>query len=74
MKGCPMIKQNEGITDRIIRIAVGIIVIFAGLFWFTGIMQIIALIIGAISLVTGITGFCGLYAILGISTKSKKNS
>jgi hypothetical protein len=65
---CPMIKQNEGSTDRMIRVIIGIVALVAGLFWFTGIAQIISYVVSAIALVTGIIGFCGLYALLGIST------
>ena len=67
-----MIKQNEGPSDRIIRVAIGIAAISAGFFWLTGILQIVAYVIGAITLMTGIVGFCGLYAILGISTRPVK--
>ena len=70
---CPMLKQNESSTDRIIRVAVGIISLSMGLFLFTGIAQTIAYIIGAVTLITGIIGFCGLYALLGISTKQVKS-
>jgi hypothetical protein len=69
MKGtCPMLKQNEGTTDRIVRVIIGIVALLAGFFWFTGILQVIAHVVGAIALITGIIGFCGLYALLGIST------
>jgi len=63
-----MLKQNEGTTDRIIRIFIGIGAIGAGLLWFSGVIQIIAYIISAVALITGAFGFCGLYAVLGIST------
>jgi uncharacterized membrane protein HdeD (DUF308 family) len=73
MKGtCPMLKQNESSTDRIIRIVIGTIALMAGFFLLTGTAQIIAYIVGVIALLTGIVGFCGLYALLGISTKSVK--
>lgn len=58
---------NEGKTDRIIRIVVG--------------LALIALVfvgpktpwgwLGLIPLVTGLTGFCGLYKIFGINTCGK---
>jgi uncharacterized membrane protein HdeD (DUF308 family) len=66
-----MLKQNESSTDRVIRIVIGIVALLAGLFLFSGIMQIVAYVIGAVALITGIIGFCGLYAVLGISTKQK---
>jgi hypothetical protein len=76
MKGTyPMLKQNESSTDRIIRIIIGIVAVTAGFFWLTGIVQVVAYILGAIALVTGIVGYCGLYALFGVSTcpvKKKK--
>jgi uncharacterized membrane protein HdeD (DUF308 family) len=70
MKGtCLMLKQNESSTDRIIRVVIGIVILLAGAFWLTGLIQTIAYVVGVIALITGIIGFCGLYALLGISTK-----
>ena len=69
---CPMLKQNESSTDRIIRVVIGAIALGIGVFALTGIAQMIAYIIGAVALVTGAVGFCGLYALLGISTKAEK--
>jgi len=64
-----MLKQNESPTDRMIRVVIGIVALVAGLFLFSGTVQIVAYVIGAIALITGIIGFCGIYALLGISTK-----
>jgi uncharacterized membrane protein HdeD (DUF308 family) len=64
-----MLKQNESSNDRIIRVIIGIVALLSGLFWLTGTLQIVAYVIGAITLITGIIGFCGIYALLGISTK-----
>ena len=73
MKGAyRMLKQNEGSTDRIIRVFVGIGLVATGLFWSTGVMQIIAYGIGAVALITGVLGFCELYAVFGISTMPAK--
>jgi len=70
---------NEGKTDRIIRVALGIILtVLAIVFYFVFsspinlILLIILLIVGLISLITGITGFCGLYAVFKISTVKQK--
>jgi hypothetical protein len=72
-KTCPMLKQNEGSFDRIVRIVIGAVLLLVGMYLLTGVGQTIILIISAVSLITGVVGFCGLYAILGISTnKSKK--
>jgi hypothetical protein len=72
---CPMLKQNEGSLDRMIRLIVGVIAFLVGMFMLTGVAQTIVLIISAIALVTGTVGFCGLYALLGKSTcKVKKTT
>jgi hypothetical protein len=69
MKGtCPMMKQNEGSIDRIIRVIIGVIALLVGMFMLTGVAQVIVLVISTIALITGAVGFCGLYAIFGIST------
>jgi len=62
-------KPNEGITDRIIRLIVGVVLIIIG--WpvlGNNTLGIILDIIGVILLITVITGFCGLYKIFGINT------
>jgi hypothetical protein len=69
---CPMLKQNEGKTDRMIRVVLGVILLGLSIFSLTGTTQIVAGVAGVIALVTGAIGFCGLYKILGISTLEKK--
>lgn len=66
-------KRNEASADRIIR------VVLAALLAAMVIMGIVedtwAIVLGILSgilLVTAITGFCAIYALLGISTNSKK--
>ena len=62
-------KPNEGATDRIIRLILGVVLIIIG--WLVlgnGTLGIIFDIIGVILLITGITGFCTIYRVLGIST------
>lgn len=70
-----MITPNEGKVDRVIRIALSIVVFGIAITSLTGLVQIIAILVAAIALITGILGFCGLYKILGITTlgKSKKS-
>ena len=65
-----MIKQNEGNTDRIIRLILGVILVAAG-FYFHGVTAIVLWVIGGIALFTGATGFCLLYMPFGISTKKR---
>jgi len=55
---------NEGLVDRLIRIAVGLFVLSLA---FVG-PQTPWGYLGLIPLVTGIVGFCPLYRLLGINT------
>jgi hypothetical protein len=62
-------KPNEGTSDRIIRLILGVVLIIIG--WpvlGNNTVGIILDVIGVILLITGITGFCTVYKILGIST------
>jgi uncharacterized membrane protein HdeD (DUF308 family) len=62
-------KPNEGTTDRLIRLIVGVVLIIIG--WLVlgnNTLGIILDVVGVILLITGITGFCTVYKILGINT------
>jgi len=63
-------KKNVGQIDRIIRVALAVLV---GILYFTGVISgtwaIILGILAAILLVTGLVGTCPLYMLLGTSTK-----
>lgn len=62
-------KQNEGMLDRGLRIALGLVLIalvFVG-------PQTAWGWIGIVPLVTGLVGYCPLYAILGIRTCPMKD-
>ncbi len=56
-------KKNEGTIDRIIRVVVGLVLIFLGM-QYTAWLWILGLVV----LATGVIGWCGLYQVLGIST------
>ncbi|NIY72707.1 DUF2892 domain-containing protein [Marivivens donghaensis] len=63
-----MFSQNEGKTDRMIRVVVGLILIglfFAGT---VGAFGWVLLIVGIVLLVTGALGTCPAYSLLGINT------
>lgn len=64
-------KANEGSTDRIIRVIVGIILIVVGFFVLKATLGIILGIIGIVLLLTGAVGFCALYPLLKINTSKK---
>jgi hypothetical protein len=64
-------QKNEGQTDRIIRAIVGVVVLILAYTTLSGALQIVAYVVGVISIVTSITGFCLLYKLLGIDTSKK---
>ena len=61
-------KTNEGITDRVLRMAAGYLILSAFFLiegdarWFT--------LIGFVPLLTGLFGYCPLYSALGLRTNS----
>ena len=59
-----MLKVNEGNTDRIVRIILGIVLIVLGL----ATSQHLLAVVGLVPLLTGLSGFCLIYRLLGIST------
>jgi len=61
------VKENEGKTDRIIRIVLGVIAVILGYLyspWF----YILALVL----IFTGAIGYCFIYEIFNFSTAKKK--
>lgn len=65
-------KKNMGTTDRIIRIAIALIII--GLYFtniITGMMATILLVFAAIFIATSFISFCPLYLPFGLSTLRK---
>ena len=71
-----MLKRNEGIIDRTLRVALAMVLLPAGLFWLGGLHgTVLGLVItgfGLLPLITGLTGFCPLYIPFGISTLEKE--
>jgi hypothetical protein len=71
-----MFKRNVCILDRILRVALGTVLLPAGLFLLSGVQgSIIGLVVaglGGIGLTTGITGVCPMYSLLGINTLEKE--
>lgn len=70
MKIAALLVHNEGATDRIVRIVVGVVLlslVFIGPKTPWGLL-------GLIPLVTGSTGVCPMYSILGMNTHRKPNA
>lgn len=65
-------KKNMGSTDKIIRIAIAVII--AILYFTNTISGTLAIVLGAFAVVfiiTSFVSFCPLYAPFGISTRKK---
>jgi hypothetical protein len=71
-----MFKRNEGILDRTVRVALGLVFLPSGLFWLGGVQGnvpgLVAAGFGTWILITGLIGFCPLYIPLGINTLEKE--
>jgi hypothetical protein len=59
-------KINEGTADRVIRVVVGLGMLYP-FFFDEGLLSYLSLI-GAVPLITGIGGYCPLYKLAGITT------
>ena len=69
-----MFKTNEGSIDRVLRIALGLVLLALWGFTTIGGSWHAAFLIGIVPLATGLIGSCPLYSILGISTCPVKNA
>lgn len=67
-----MIKKNEGVLDRLVRIALAEIFFIIAWFWLGGIMQIILYVLSLIMVITAGMGFCGLYKIFNFNTNKNE--
>ncbi len=71
-----MFRRNEGMIDRLVRVALAVVSLPTGLawlgFWQGGIPAAVLAGFGTLMLVTGITGVCALYIPFGISTLEKE--
>ncbi len=65
-------KANEASWDRIVRVVLGIVLLYLGLAGIvTGGLGIVLDVLGVVFLLTGVVGFCPLYAVLGLRTARK---
>ncbi len=68
-------KKNVGSADKIVRYVLAAVLII--LFAFkvvTGVWGYVILVIAALAILTSLFSFCPLWAILGISTRKKKEA
>ncbi len=63
---------NEAGWDRIVRVVLGLVLLYL---WLGGVLSgavaVILGIIGIILIITGVVGFCPLYKVLGFATKKE---
>lgn len=74
-----MLKKNLGVSDRVIRIVLAVIIViayFTGLL--TGVVATILIVLAAAIGITGSIGWCPVYLPFGLNTyvskKAKKDS
>lgn len=65
-----MFKINEASWDRVVRVILGIILLYVGFGGVVaGTLGTVLGIVGALAVITGLIGFCPMYALLKYSTK-----
>ena len=63
-------KVNQANWERIVRVVLGVVLLYAGFGGLvTGTWGIVAEIVGVIALLTGLTGWCPIYELLKTGTK-----
>jgi hypothetical protein len=68
--GAVMSYVNEAGWDRIVRVLLGLLLLYLG--WggvVGGALGVVLIILGVVFLVTGLIGFCPLYALFRVRTK-----
>jgi hypothetical protein len=63
-----MLPKNEGVLDRDIRLAVGLLLLIPSVFILSGILQIVAGVLAVSLIITAAVGLCPLYMVLGVKT------
>ena len=62
--------NNESMLDRVIRVVVGLALVFAVFYYTLPTIWVWALAIAAIYLIaTGLAGYCWIYALLNLNSK-----
>lgn len=63
-------KVNEAGWDRILRVVIGLVLLYLG--WggvVTGSLGLVLKVLGFVPLITGLIGWCPLYSVFKVSTK-----
>ncbi len=65
-------KRNVGVLDRDIRLGLGAILLFIGIFLTPAPMNFVFIIIGLILIFTAATSSCPIYSATGMSTRGRE--
>jgi len=68
-------KKNMGIADRVIRVIIA--AVFLTLYFtnvLTGTLGIVLIVISGIFVLTSLVSFCPIYALTGLSSRTKQKS
>ena len=60
--------KNEGTIDRVIRVILGLAMLYVGFFAMTGIWGTVVGVLGLVPLITGAISFCPIYTLIGGGT------
>lgn len=66
-----MFQRNEGKIERIIRIALGFVLLAIAVVSLTGVWTWVGAFVGIMLLVTGIVGICPLYTVISLITRKE---
>lgn len=66
-------EKNVGKVDKVLRIAIGLILLVLGLFFTGGWFAKVLIILGFIGLVTGFAAKCPVYAVFKVNTAKKSS-
>jgi len=64
-------EKNVGSVDRVVRIVLGLALLFAGARYLAGILSYVVMLVGIALVLTGLLGTCTLYSLFGINTAKK---
>lgn len=69
-----LFEKNIGNTDRMVRFALALVFVGAGVFLLQEPLNYIAYLLALVMIFTGATRSCGAYTLIGINTLEKKPS
>ena len=63
---------NEGTVDRVVRVALGVVLLIVGFGVIGGTGGTVLGIVGLVPLLTGLAGWCPIYTVFGVRTNDPK--